>query len=99
MDLSLSLMAKGELDQAVAELEVVEAKHGRLSSVLMLRAWCDVKSGRTDAARAIYTELEVQSREGKASSDELALLALLVGHEARGARDCSKTRAGERRRC
>ena len=48
----------------------------------MLRAWCDVKSGRMEAARAIYTELEAQSRDGKASSDELALLAILVGHEA-----------------
>ena len=82
MDLSLSLMAKGEIDRAVVELDAVAAKPGRLSSVLMLRAWCDAKSGRMDRARAIYTELEAQSREGKASSDELALLAILVGHEA-----------------
>ena len=82
LDLSLSLMAKGELDRAVVELDVLAAKHGRLSSVLMLRAWCDAKSGRMDAARATYDELEAQSRDGKASSDELALLALLVGHEA-----------------
>ena len=48
----------------------------------MLKAWCDAKSGRMDRARATYTELEEQRREGKASSDELALLAILVGHEA-----------------
>ena len=40
-----------------------------------------------DRARATYAELEAQSREGKASSDELALLAILVGHEVAGARD------------
>lgn len=83
MDLSLSLMAKGELDRAVAELDAVAAKLGRLSSILMLRGWCEAKSGRMDQARTTYTELEAQSREGKASSDELALLALLVGHESR----------------
>ena len=83
MDLSLSLMAKGELDRALVELDAVAATLGPLSSVLMLRAWCDAKAGRMDRARATYTELEEQSREGKASSDELALLAILVGHEAR----------------
>jgi tetratricopeptide (TPR) repeat protein len=83
MDLSVSLMAKGELDQAGVELDVVAAKLGRLSSILMLQAWCDAKSGRIDRARATYTELEAQCREGKASSDELAMLALMVGHESR----------------
>ena len=82
MDLSLSLMAKGELDRAVVELDALAAKLGRLSSILMLRAWCDAKSGRMDLARSTYDELEAQSCEGKASSDELALLAILVGHEA-----------------
>ena len=48
----------------------------------MLRAWCDAKRGRMDQARTAYAELEVQSRDGQASSDELALLALLVGHES-----------------
>jgi hypothetical protein len=82
MDLSLSLMAKGELDRAVVELDAVAAKLGRLSSILTLRTWCDAKSGRMERARTTYTGLEAQSREGKASSDELALLALLVGHES-----------------
>ena len=42
-----------------------------------------MRSGRLDSARTTYSELEAQSREGKASSDELAMLALLVGHESR----------------
>jgi serine/threonine-protein kinase len=83
MDLSLSLMAKGDLDRAVVELDAVAAQIGRLSSVLMLKAWCDAKSGRMDRALATYTELETQNRDGTASSDELALLAILVGHESR----------------
>jgi eukaryotic-like serine/threonine-protein kinase len=83
LDLSLSLMAKGELDRAVVELDAAAAKLGNLSSILMLRAWCDAKSGRMDLARATYTELEAQSRDGRASCDELALLAILVGDEAR----------------
>ena len=83
MDLSLSLMAKGELDRAVIELDAVASQLGPLSSILMLRAWCDAKGSRMDRARTTYTELEAQHREGKASSDELALLALLVGQESR----------------
>jgi serine/threonine-protein kinase len=82
MDLSLSLMAKGELDQASVELDAIETKLGRLSSIVMLKGWCEAKGGRMDQASATYSELVAQSREGKASSDELALLALLVGHEA-----------------
>jgi len=83
MDLSLSLMAKGELDRAEGELDRLAATLGPLASILMLKAWCDAKRGRMDRARASYAELEAQSREGKASSDELALLAILVGHESR----------------
>jgi Flp pilus assembly protein TadD len=82
MDLALSLMAEGELDRAVVELDAVAATLGPLSSTLMLRAWCEAKSGRMDRARTTYGELEAQSREGKASGDELALLAILVGHES-----------------
>ena len=83
MDLSLSLMAKGELDRAMVELDAAAAQLGPLSSILMLKSWCDAKSGRMNRARTTYSELEAQNREGKASSDELAMLALLVGHESR----------------
>jgi hypothetical protein len=92
------LMAKGELDRAVVELDAVAATLGPLSSILMLRAWCDAKSGRMDRARTAYAELEAQSREGKASSDELALLVILVGHESRAPRS-SKKPVSERHRC
>ena len=83
MDLSLSLMATGELDRALTELDTVASKLGRLSSVVMLRGWCDAKAGRLERARAAYAELDAQSREGKASGDELALLAIMVGEPER----------------
>ena len=54
MDLSLSLMAKGELDRAMVELDAVAAQLGPLSSILMLKSWCDAKSGRMDRARTTY---------------------------------------------
>ena len=71
MDLSLSLIAKGELDWAMVELDAAAAQLAPLSSILMLKSSCDAKSGRMNRARTTYSELEAQNREAKASSDEL----------------------------
>jgi serine/threonine-protein kinase len=85
MDLAVSLMAKGELDRALVELEIVASRLGRLNSIVTLTAWCHAKAGRLDQARADYAEFERLARAGTLSGDELALLAIMVGDETRAA--------------
>jgi eukaryotic-like serine/threonine-protein kinase len=79
IDLALTRMARGELAMAVAELDKAEALLGPLSTILLLRACCAVRAGRTAEGRAAFEELKARHERGEAGADDLAMLAAVMG--------------------
>jgi serine/threonine-protein kinase len=79
IDLALTRMARGELAMAVAELDKAEALLGPLSTILLLRACCAVRAGRTADGRAAFEELKARHERGEAGADDLAMLAAVMG--------------------
>jgi serine/threonine-protein kinase len=79
IDLALCWMARGDVWAARASLASAEASLGQVSTILLLRACCDVREGRVADARGVFTELRARYDRGAAGADDLAMLAAVLG--------------------
>jgi eukaryotic-like serine/threonine-protein kinase len=79
IDLALCWMARGDIWAARASLASAEAGLGQVSTILLLRAVCDVREGRIDDARKAFDELHARYHRGVAGADDLAMLAAVLG--------------------
>ena len=79
IDLALTLMARGELADARAELARAREVLGDISTVSLLEACCAAREGRADDARAIFRALRDGYDRGVAGADDLATLAAVLG--------------------
>jgi serine/threonine protein kinase/tetratricopeptide (TPR) repeat protein len=79
IDLALCWMARGDIWAARASLASAAEALGQVSTILLLRACCDVREGRLDDARAVFEELRARYDRGAAGADDLAMLAAVLG--------------------
>jgi eukaryotic-like serine/threonine-protein kinase len=79
IDLALCWMARGDVWAARASLASAEQGLGQVSTILLLRAVCDVREGRIDDARKAFDELHARYHRGVAGADDLAMLAAVLG--------------------
>jgi serine/threonine protein kinase/Tfp pilus assembly protein PilF len=79
IDLALCWMARGDVWAARASLASAEEGLGQVSTILLLRACCDVREGRIDDARTAFDELRARYDRGAAGADDLAMLAAVLG--------------------
>jgi serine/threonine-protein kinase len=79
IDLALCWMARGDVWAARAAMASAEESLGQVSTILLLRACCDVREGRIDDARIAFEELRARYDRGAAGADDLAMLAAVLG--------------------
>jgi eukaryotic-like serine/threonine-protein kinase len=79
IDLALCWMARGDIWAARASLASAEEGLGQVSTILLLRAVCDVREGRIGDARTAFDELQARYHRGFAGADDLAMLAAVLG--------------------